>query len=539
MFWKMPRMKAASLVAATGGKGRATLLQIIHDERSWIQNHSIEGNKRRESGSIISRLRDEGSGLAVKEYLASAGESVTRQQLAYAINTNWSTGRLPIVNAGVITILPAPALSVMNTTLSSRTASSWLRSLGYSYKEVKKGVYKDGHEREDIISYHQNQFLPTLQALKPFMVSWKQSENGNLEVVMVPPESLPAYQRAIVVVTHDESTFDSNDGRARVWVKDGGAPLRKKSRGKGIMVSDFLFQGGRLRAPHWLPTGDLPNFGLSPESGFILRDDPYMATMKLEYGKNRWWEGEDLVLQVLRVAIPIFESAFPGCQGLFLFDNATSHAAFAPDALLAKRMNLRPGGEQTILHPGAYSHMGHSYVQEMVDPMGVPKGLKTVLQERGLWKRGLRVQCRKPGTEKLLKTCLLRGSQTCCARAIMASQPDFQAQKCRLQEEVERAGHLVLFYPKFHCELNPIEYFWGATKRYTRNNCLYSIKGLRQTIPDALDSVSPSLICKYLMKTERMMDAYREGMAYGTTEFTARMKHVYKSHRRMPEQLQE
>ena len=45
----------------------------------------------------------------------------------------------------------------------------------------------------------------------------------------------------------------------------------------------------------------------------------------------------------------------------------------------------------------------------------------------------------------------------CCARAVMRKQLDFQAQRGRLQEEVEATGHMVIFYPKFHCELNFIE----------------------------------------------------------------------------------
>jgi hypothetical protein len=54
------------------------------------------------------------------------------------------------------------------------------------------------------------------------------------------------------------------------------------------------------------------------------------------------------------------------------------------------------------------------------------------------------------------------------AETILANQPDFLEQKCSIAEIIEDAGHLCLFLPKYHCELNIIEFFWGATKRYTR-----------------------------------------------------------------------
>jgi hypothetical protein len=44
------------------------------------------------------------------------------------------------------------------------------------------------------------------------------------------------------------------------------------------------------------------------------------------------------------------------------------------------------------------------------------------------------------------------------------AQPDFIGQKGRLQEELEAANQTVMFYPKFHCELNFIERFWCAAK---------------------------------------------------------------------------
>jgi hypothetical protein len=46
------------------------------------------------------------------------------------------------------------------------------------------------------------------------------------------------------------------------------------------------------------------------------------------------------------------------------------------------------------------------------------------------------------------------GGRQLCAGVILSSQPDFAAQKSGLDDVIEKAGHLVLFYPKFHCELN-------------------------------------------------------------------------------------
>jgi len=48
-----------------------------------------------------------------------------------------------------------PALEVTGT-ISKSTAQRWLRcKLGYQSKEVKKGVYIDGHERLDVIKERQ------------------------------------------------------------------------------------------------------------------------------------------------------------------------------------------------------------------------------------------------------------------------------------------------------------------------------------------------------------------------------------------------
>ena len=49
--------------------------------------------------------------------------------------------------------------------------------------------------------------------------------------------------------------------------------------------------------------------------------------------------------------------------------------------------------------------------------------------------------------------------EDCYGRRILEWQPDFLEQE--VMEEITQCGHLVMFYLKFHCEVNWIEYFRG------------------------------------------------------------------------------
>ena len=158
--------------------------------------------------------------------------------------------------------------------------------------------------------------------------------------------------------------------------------------------------------------------------------------------------------------IPAFEHAHgPGYQALFIIDNSQRHSAYAEDALLASRMNFNPGGKQAHLQNGWFIHDGIKIIQPMIFPLDhpqfsdQPKGMKQVLIEHELFHNKLKMKC---------KECT---SNTCCARRILECQPDFKSQRSLVQEVIEDAGHLCIFLPKFHCELNPIEFFWGAVKQ--------------------------------------------------------------------------
>jgi hypothetical protein len=72
------------------------------------------------------------------------------------------------------------------------------------------------------------------------------------------------------------------------------------------------------------------------------------------------------------------------------------------------------------------------------------KGMEQIIHERGLW----------PEDGLSAEQC----------RTLLFTQPDFVAQKPLLQEHIESRGHLCDYYPKYHCELNFIEQYWGAAK---------------------------------------------------------------------------
>ena len=102
---------------------------------------------------------------------------------------------------------------VQKKNIKPRTARRWLKKLGFNWRDVKKGVYVDGHECEDVVNYRQKEFLPQLAAFQSSIVEW------DAELKQVTKE-LPEGEKWKVIVTHDESTFNANDGRHQIWIEE-------------------------------------------------------------------------------------------------------------------------------------------------------------------------------------------------------------------------------------------------------------------------------------------------------------------------------
>lgn len=113
--------------------------------------------------------------------------------------------------------------------ISERTARRWMHRMRYRWRAEPKGQYKDGHEREDVVTYRQEEFLPRMEELEAMMSDWSSGSDT---------QRSPA---SFILWTHDESTFYANDRRKIRWVHaDEAAKPYAKGEGASLMVADFI-----------------------------------------------------------------------------------------------------------------------------------------------------------------------------------------------------------------------------------------------------------------------------------------------------------
>ncbi len=91
------------------------------------------------------------------------------------------------------------------------------------------------------------------------------------------------------------------------------------------------------------------------------------------------------------------------------------------------------------------------------------------------------------------------GRTDCCCHHLLFTQPDFVAQKSQLEELITSWGHICDFYPKYHCECNFIEMYWGAAKYCYRSSPRTSnIAEMEKNMLKCLDDVPHLQIIWYI-----------------------------------------
>ena len=144
-----------------------------------------------------------------------------------------------------------------------------------------------------------------------------------------------------VVFFHDKSTFMANEDQPTQWGMKGEKMIKPKSKGAGIMVSDFVDEHNGFLA-------------LTAEEYEVAKASNPNARMYactfLEYGENRegYWT-QDRFIDQMEKAVQIAEIKYPKVEGwrhVWVFDHSSCHAAMADDALDVSKMNVKPGGIQ-------------------------------------------------------------------------------------------------------------------------------------------------------------------------------------------------
>ncbi len=141
--------------------------------------------------------------------------------------------------------------------------SLWLHEMGFSYHQHTKGVYFDGHEREDVVA-DRKAYLDTLQSLGSHMWTFNS------------PSPDPAIH-PVIRIYHDETTYYANAYQSFHWTDGSNQVLKQKSLGQAIMVSDFV-----------------------EEVGGMLECDGEKATLFLEHQSEDYFTNDMLISQVLQ-----------------------------------------------------------------------------------------------------------------------------------------------------------------------------------------------------------------------------------------------
>ncbi len=157
------------------------------------------------------------------------------------------------------------------STISLETARRWMHFLGFSPARTSKDYYTDDHNRDDVVQYRNEEFLPQMMAYIKRMAHY---EGDHMEIEKGPENT---NEDQVVLITHDESSFFANDGAPMIWMEGRKRHLKPKTNGLSLMISGFM----------------------CPCHGF-MEHNGVKSYLEFAPGKNRdgWFTNDDLIVQL-------------------------------------------------------------------------------------------------------------------------------------------------------------------------------------------------------------------------------------------------
>jgi len=96
----------------------------------------------------------------------------------------------------------------------------------------------------------------------------------------------------------------------------------------------------------------------------------------------------------------------------------------------------------------------------------------------------------------------------------LAAHPAFQP-RTKLDILADNYGVKIIWCPKYHCECNPIEGYWGNQKTFIRKYTDQTYKGLVRLIPESRQHyIDINLNIKLIRRFWRTIQAYKSGESY-------------------------
>ncbi|KAJ7439833.1 hypothetical protein FB451DRAFT_1059297, partial [Mycena latifolia] len=134
--------KNADTIAKTAGNGAWMLRRLRQWAIAFMKDETNLPNA--EYGKFNSSvLEDEDLSQEIHLHLQSLGPFISAQDVVNYMSSEEMKSRLNLKHG-----------------ISLRTAQRWMKQMKYRWQSEPKGMYSNGHEREDVVDYRQNVFLP-------------------------------------------------------------------------------------------------------------------------------------------------------------------------------------------------------------------------------------------------------------------------------------------------------------------------------------------------------------------------------------------
>lgn len=184
--WK----RASITVAKSKGKSNWYSRKLRQWCRDFIDDpRSLPRRKYGRSTSVIHS--DEDLRLEIITHLQSIGRYFSANDLLNYVNQPAILERLHVERR-----------------LTLRTAQNWLKLFSFRWRAEARGMYTDGHEREDVVKYRQEVFLPKYLDLN--LRAAQYDDDGN----ELPRDSPQSGGKQVVFHHHDETVYYGNDRRS-------------------------------------------------------------------------------------------------------------------------------------------------------------------------------------------------------------------------------------------------------------------------------------------------------------------------------------